>query len=152
MLNGSIQAPLWSYKLGLDNGWMPKDPRSAVGKCAALGVTVPTPYNGTYLPWQTGGSGAGDVPSSVSASWPWPPATISGAGAVPSLMPQYTPTGVISTLPPPTFTSTDVKINGWFDSGDTAPAPTPIPGCAYPDAWGAASVVALPITGCTPAA
>ncbi|KAF9648416.1 hypothetical protein BDM02DRAFT_3129101 [Thelephora ganbajun] len=147
---GSQNAPLWSYKLGLDNGWMPKDPRQSQGKCAALGVTAARPFDGKYLPWQTGGDGAGNIPPSVTSSFPWPPATISNARVVPSLLPQYTPAGSISTLPPPTFTATDVKINGWYDSGDTAPAPTPIPGCPYPNAWGAPDDLALPIAGCTP--
>ncbi|KAF9644373.1 hypothetical protein BDM02DRAFT_3122006, partial [Thelephora ganbajun] len=149
-LNGKVEAPLWSYKLGLDNGWMPKDPRQSQGKCAALGVTAARPFDGKYLPWQTGGDGAGNIPPSVTSSFPWPPATISNARAVPSLLPQYTPAGSISTLPPPTFTDTNVKINGWYDSGDTAPAPTPIPGCPYPNAWGTPDDLALPIAGCTP--
>jgi glucan 1,3-beta-glucosidase len=147
MQNGSIQAPLWSYKLGLDNGWIPPDPRKSQGKCAALGVTGE--FDGTYLPWQTGGDGAGNIPATVTASFPWPPTTITGAGSPPSI--QYTPAGSISTLPPPTFTGTKVSINGWYDSGDTAPAPTPIPGCAYPNAWSDPSSINGTVTGCTPA-
>ena len=150
MLNGSIGAPLWSYKLGLENGWMPKDPRKSQGKCAALGVD--SPFGGSYLPWQTGGDGAGNIPATVTASYPWPPATISGAGSPPSLLPQYTPTGSISTLPPPTFTATKVTIKGWHDGGDTMPAPTPISGCSYPNAWGTATDIVVPIAGCTPGA
>ncbi|KAF9783809.1 glycoside hydrolase [Thelephora terrestris] len=149
MANGSIGAPLWSYQLGLQNGWISPDPRKSQGKCAALGVTGE--FNGTYLPWQTGGGGAGNVPASVSASYPWPPATISGGG-VPSVLPQYTLTGSISTLPPPTFTATKVTIDGWYDTGDTLPAPTPMPGCAYPNAWGPVTQLPVPIAGCTPAA
>ena len=127
---------------------MPTDPRQSQGKCAALGVAGN--FTGTYLPWQTGGEGAGNIPATVSASYPWPPATISGGG-VPSVLPQYTPTGTISTLPPPTFTATKVTIDGWYDTGDTMPGPTTMPGCAYPNAWGTATDVAVPITGCTPA-
>ncbi|KAF9783831.1 glycoside hydrolase family 5 protein [Thelephora terrestris] len=149
MQNGSIGAPLWSYQLGLQNGWIPSDPRTSQGKCDALGVTGK--FDGTYLPWQTGGSGAGNVPASVSASYPWPPATIS-SGGVPSVLPQYTLSGSISTLPPPTFTATKVTIDGWYDSGDTLPAPTPMPGCPYPNAWGGPTTIAVPIAGCTPAA
>lgn len=145
MQNGSIGSPLWSYKLGLDNGWIPPDPRKSKGKCDALGVTGE--FGGTYLPWQTGGSGAGNVPASVSASFPWPPATISGGGP-PSVLPQYTPTGSIATLPPPTFTATKVTIDGWYDNGDTMPGPTTIPGCPYPNPWGSSTTVAVPIAGC----
>ena len=148
MANGSIGSPLWSYKLGLDNGWIPTDPRKSQGKCAGLGVNAK--FDGTYLPWQTGGDGAGNIPATLTVSYPWPPATISGAGGPPSLLPQYTPTGSISTLPPPTFTGTKVSIDGWYDNGDTMPAPTPIPGCAYPNAWGDSYPVNLPIAGCSP--
>ena len=149
-MNGSIGSPLWSYQLGLANGWIPTDPRKSQGKCAALGVN--SKFGGTYLPWQTGDNGAGNIPATVSASFPWPPATISNAGVPPSLLPQYTPTGSISTLPPPTFTATKISINGWYDSGDTAPAPTPIPGCAYPNAWADPSTIAGAIAGCSPGA
>lgn len=131
---------------------MPKDPRDSQGKCAALGVTPAVPFSGTYLPWQTGGDGAGSVPPSVTASFPWPPASIVSASGPPSVMPQYTPTGSITTLPPPTFTVSTPSVDGWYNTGDTAPAPTPIPGCAYPNAWGAPADVALPIAGCSPGA
>ena len=127
---------------------MPTDPRKSQGKCAALGVSLGT-FNGTYLPWQTGGDGAGNIPATATNSFPWPPTTISNAAGVPSLLPVYTPTGVVSTLPPPTFTATKVTISGWYDSGDTAHAPTPIPGCSYPNAWNAPAGVALPISGCS---
>lgn len=148
-MNGSIQAPLWSYKLGLDNGWMPTDPRKSQGKCAALSVTVSKPYNGNYLPWQTGGQGAGDIPQTAIASYPWPPVTVSNALAPPSLLPQYTPTGSVTTLPPPTLTPTSGTLNGWYDRSDTTPAPTPISGCAYPNAWAAPYDLPLPVAGCS---
>ena len=50
---------MWSYKLGLENGWMPLDPRDAVGTCDTLGVQFNQPFPGDYPSWQTGGSGAG---------------------------------------------------------------------------------------------
>lgn len=131
---------------------MPADPRSSVGKCQGLGVTLTDPFDGSYLPWQTGGPGAGDIPASVSASYPWPPASIVSASGAVSLLPQYTPTGSITTLPPPTATPTNVQIDGWHDSDDTTPAPTPISGCTYPDAWAASYDITLPIAGCSPAA
>ncbi|CAE6455234.1 unnamed protein product, partial [Rhizoctonia solani] len=31
---GTIASPLWSYQLGLEGGWMPKDPREAAGSCS----------------------------------------------------------------------------------------------------------------------
>ena len=115
---------------------MPLDPRVANGTCAAVGASG-TAFNGAYLPWQTGGAGAGTITGTVV----WPPASIPGGGAV-TLLPSYTATAAIVSLPPPTLTPTPTKgVNvgsGWFDSDDTALAPTPISGCTYPNAWDAA--------------
>lgn len=36
--DGAVRAPLWSYQLGLEGRWMPTDPRTANGKCAAIGA------------------------------------------------------------------------------------------------------------------
>ncbi|KAH0830445.1 exo-beta-1,3-glucanase [Lanmaoa asiatica] len=101
--SGVVESPQWSYSLGLQNGWMPLDPRTASGVCANQGIWSPP-----LQPWQTGGAGAGQIPASVSNEYAWPPATISNAGAVTSL-PSYTPTGTVATLPPPTFTVSSGK-------------------------------------------
>lgn len=144
---GKVEAPLWSYQLGLENGWMPKDPRVAVGKCASLG-TEEAPFDGTYLPWQTGGSGAGTLAPTFTAANPWPPTTISNVEVAVALLPMYTPTGTVATLPPATVTATGVsKIDGWANTADNALAPTPITGCVYPDAWDALAATA-PASGC----
>ena len=147
----TVRAPLWSYQLGLQNGWMPTDPRRAIGKCASLGGNM-NAFDGTFQPWMTGGAGAGTI-TAATASLVWPPASITGvpAGSVTAL-PQYTSTGTASTLPPPTFTATVTASvgNGWFDSKDTAPAVTAIAGCAYPDAWNA-NDAQIPLSGCLPA-
>lgn len=85
----------------------------------------------------TGGSGAGHL----ETTYAWPPASISGAPGAATALPMYTSTGVISTLPVPTYTDTAgkpiVSGNGWFNAQDTIPAPTPIAGCTYPNAWDA---------------
>ncbi|KAJ7846590.1 glycoside hydrolase superfamily [Mycena olivaceomarginata] len=66
--DGVVRAPLWSYQLGLEGGWMPTDPRTANGKCAAIG-TQGTPFDGTFNAWQTGGEGAGTIdPAAISSS------------------------------------------------------------------------------------
>ncbi|KAG6820386.1 hypothetical protein H0H93_001156 [Arthromyces matolae] len=145
---GIVEAPLWSYQLGLMNGWIPVDPRTALGTCHSLGISN-SDFSGTFQSWQTGGAGAGDIPASISSNFPWPPATISNAGPE-SQLPTYTPTGTVVALPPPTLTaSATAKIDagsGWFNTKDTGGAPTPVVGCKYPDAWDAINV-ALP-TGC----
>ncbi|KAG2050896.1 glycoside hydrolase family 5 protein [Suillus hirtellus] len=141
----SVQSPLWSYQLGLQYGWIPTDPRTAVGTCAALGVTGPQ-FDGVYLPYQTGGPGAGTiVAASVTSYGQYPPTPINGltAGAIQSLLPTYTSTSAVPTLPPPTLSpspSPSVNVgNGWFNSGDTGLAPTQVQGCTYPNAWDAVS-------------
>lgn len=142
--SGDIEAPLWSYQLGLQNGWMPTDPRDSVGRCKSLGVDS-SGFDGQYLSYATG-SGGDLIPSSVIASWPWPPVSISNAPASVYLLPEYTPTGSVITLPPPTSTGKDPKLDGWTDDQDTSPAPTPIQGCNYPDAYQTNGVV--PASGC----
>lgn len=138
---GRVEAPFWSYQLGLREGWMPVDPRTAVGVCGGAG----TGFSGTYASWMTGGVGAGTLASTFA----WPPATLNPDGVAVGGLPVYTATGVVSTLPVPTYTDTSgrpiVSGNGWFNPSDTALAPTPIAGCTYPDPWDA---LTAPIPAC----
>ncbi|KAL0946390.1 hypothetical protein HGRIS_012619 [Hohenbuehelia grisea] len=139
-VSGKVESPLWSYKLGLENGWMPKDPRTSVGKCARLGVNV-RPFNGQYQPWATGGAGAGQFSPSVSAAiGTWPPAQISGDSGMLNVnqLPMYATTGTVVSLPGPTGTETVASTGG----------PIEVSGCDYPDAWNANSVP-LPAGACT---
>ncbi|KII89223.1 glycoside hydrolase family 5 protein, partial [Plicaturopsis crispa FD-325 SS-3] len=137
-ITGKVESPAWSYQLGLENGWMPKDPRSAYGQCGNK-----NPWSGPLKSYQTGGSGAGNIPASVSSSLAWPPATLSNGGPV-SALPTYTPTGTVVTLPGPTFTNSKSQTisagSGWQNSGDTAGFMTPVATCSYLDPWVAASV------------
>ncbi|KAF9012065.1 hypothetical protein BDQ17DRAFT_1420459 [Cyathus striatus] len=87
---------------------------------------------------QTGGAGAGNIPASASSAASWPPVSISSGGAV-SLLPSYTPTRAIPTLPAPTFTATvmasvDVG-SGWANAQDIQGVFVPIPTCSYLDPW-----------------
>ncbi|KAJ7086334.1 glycoside hydrolase family 5 protein [Mycena belliarum] len=148
-LDGVVRSPLWSYQLGLESGWMPTDPRTAIGKCAARGVTGPQ-FSGTYSAWQTGGAGAGTIdPAAVASFGQWPPATISNVDALATSLPTYTATASIPSLTfvTPTATgSADAAVtaaptvsvgSGWFAAQDTALAVTPVAGCTYPNAWSA---------------
>lgn len=128
-MHGTVMSPHWSYQLGLQNGWMPTDPRSAVGTCGNG-----SPFNGPLKSFQTGGAGAGNIPASATAEISWPPATMSKAGAV-SLLPSYTPTGPLVTLPPPTFTASVDAGSGWTNPDDKAGMMVPIVGCSYLDPW-----------------
>ncbi|KAJ4463749.1 glycoside hydrolase superfamily [Lentinula edodes] len=148
--NNRVESPLWSYQLGLEGGWIPTDPREAVGACAAQGVSQP--WNQTFQSWQTGGVDAGTIAATATAEFGvWPPAQISGVAVDQmAFVPTYTPTGSVVTLPPPTLTATTKSIsegNGWFDSSDTTSAATAIAGCSYPDAWDAISAT-VPATVC----
>ncbi|KAG6334871.1 hypothetical protein ID866_4212 [Astraeus odoratus] len=134
--SGVVEAPQWSYQLGLQNGWMPKDPRAASGTCADQNIWSPP-----LQAWQTGGAGAGQIPASASQAYAWPPATISNAGAV-TRLPSYTPTGTVATLPPPTFTVTSSKSvmtasagDGWNNPSDTAGEMVAIATCSYLNPW-----------------
>lgn len=109
---------------------MPTDPRKADGVCGN-----PSPWQPPLAPSQIGGSGAGQIAASVSSSHAWPPSSISNAGAI-TLLPQYTHTGTIPTLPVPTFTSVTVNAgNGWTNPSDTLSAAVPVATCPYPSAW-----------------
>ncbi|KAF8176767.1 glycoside hydrolase family 5 protein [Pholiota molesta] len=151
---GRIEAPLWSYQLGLQEGWIPKDPRTASGMCAALGAHSDI-FDGVYQPWQTGTPSS--IPASSSAQFPWPPATITSADVPVSLMPTYTNTASIITMPPATFTAAPSSItkgvDGWFNTQDTAGGVVTVAGCAYPDEYnGIFSVTpTAPCTGPTAA-
>ncbi|KIY53213.1 glycoside hydrolase [Fistulina hepatica ATCC 64428] len=161
-----VESPLWSYKLGLELGFIPSDPRTALGKCAAIGVAG-TQFSGTYAASATGALGTDPasyalVSSASAYGMTWPPATVSGvdgATAAGSELPTYTATDVVSSLPAIvtlTVMATDSKESaytisaavGWYDSQDTASAPTPVASCSYPDAWDA-TTVGLPATSCT---
>ena len=140
---------MWSYRLAIDLGFAPSDPRTASGKCAALGKGTPA-FTGPYQAWQTGGPGdTGTVVASEAALYGvWPPPAL-GQGLVVAQLPAYTPTGAIPTLPVPTFTKPDSKEtldagNGWFNAQDTTPMHVPITGCDYPDQWNAVGIAIPP--------
>ncbi|KAF7315004.1 Glycoside hydrolase family 5 protein [Mycena indigotica] len=146
--DGIVRSPLWSYKAGLEGGWMPKDPRTVTGKCAAVGVRG-SRFDGSFSAWQTGGAGAGTIAAAATRQWgQWPPTTLSHAG---DILPTYANTGAVPTLvyalPTPTAIKTESAAptasrmgNGWANAGDTAGAIAPGSGCSYPNAWNALSL------------
>jgi len=131
LASNKIETPAWSYQLGLENGWMPKDPREAQGVCGGADPFVPP-----LKPWQTGGAGANDIPAGATDAIAWPPASLSIGGPIAAL-PSYTAAGPIPTLPGPTFTaapSVDVG-NGWFYPQDVDLMRVADPTCSYLDPW-----------------
>ena len=154
-VTNTVRAPLWSYQLGLQGGWMPKDPRDASGTCAKLGADPPAPaWDGAYQPWQTGGAGAGSVTPAAAQriiAWPPPMANVpQDEGPLPQYMTPTAGKGTPVTLAPPAFTEAAPTVhvgNGWANAKDATPAVTPIPGCAYPNAWDALDAQ-VPAVGC----
>ncbi|EEB96794.1 hypothetical protein MPER_04005, partial [Moniliophthora perniciosa FA553] len=65
-VTGRVETPAWSYQLGLENGWMPQDPREADGFCGDA-ASFNSPIN----------PGSGNV---NYAQYPWPPTSIKNAG------------------------------------------------------------------------
>jgi len=148
----TVLAPQWSYSLGLQQGWMPTDPRQSVGQCGFSNV-----WEGPLDPSMTGGVASATISASASASLTWPPAIMSNPGFTTdvSLFPTYTPTEALVTLPVPTFTalsgsSTASAGSGWENPADTAGIMTNIASCTYLDPWVGPTSPPSPL--CTPAA
>ena len=137
---GTVSAPFWSYQLGLENGWVPTDPREAIGKCNSIGAALNSPFNGAFQAWQTGGDPAAK-PTATAAYDEWPPKTLGTISAA-SNLPTYTPTAPIVTLSGPVVTNGVNGGDGWYDKSDTTPLMTRIAGCNYPDAYSAATLPA----------
>lgn len=124
------------------------------GHCASLGVAQDAPFDGTYQAYQTGGTGGDGVINAADLAkyGQWPPTSI---GLVDNavLLPTYTATGQVPTLPTQTFPiPTAVTIadggDGWFNAADTAKGLVTVAGCSYPNAWDA-TAVAGPTALCT---
>ncbi|KAF8912303.1 glycoside hydrolase family 5 protein [Mucidula mucida] len=145
-VSGEIETPLWSYQLGLRNGWLPKDPRQVEGKCAKLG-TVGDPFNGTYEVWQTGGVTTDSIAATSRDQFVWPPPTLSNIVVPMTLLPTYTSTGTIATLTAGA-SATSFGVDGWFDDEDIAGGVTAVKGCTYPDEYNGIFTV-TPTAPCT---
>ncbi|EDR06394.1 glycoside hydrolase family 5 protein [Laccaria bicolor S238N-H82] len=147
-VSGNIEAPLWSYQLGYRNGWIPTDPRVAVGKCASL--SAPAGSFSAYLPWQTGTPST--IPASSTASFPWPPTTLNNLDVAMTLLPTYTNTAPLITMPPQSFSGAPAQVtksvDGWFNAQDTDKGVTAVSGCTYPDEY-IATFAVVPTAACT---
>lgn len=133
-------------------GWIPTDPRDAMGLCGDLGQQLNTPFDGNFKSWQTGGAGAGTIAPSATAQYAWPPQSLNSANGAPlTQLPAFTATGTVATLPPPTLSPTPTgsvpSLNGWANPSDSALAATSISGCIYPSAWNANNIDATPCPG-----
>ena len=138
---GKVMTPLWDYSLGLEQGWIPKDPYHAgAGACSSVASSLgqslspTTAWSKTYDGWKTGAS---DTPNTANmAQYPWPPATINSVAAAVTALPSYTRTGTLLKAPAPTYTETQQgakapSISDWAQDSDSAPMYTKINGCQY---------------------
>ncbi|KAI1794546.1 glycoside hydrolase [Ganoderma leucocontextum] len=132
-VTGLVTAPAWSYQLGLEQGWMPTDPRLSDGVCENT-----DPFNPPLQAWQTGGAGAGQIPQTALDALAWPPSTLTNVDNLATL-PQYTQTGSLITLPAPSVTSVSGASfstgNGWAQPTDSAQMFVPVATCGYLDPW-----------------
>ena len=140
--------PMWSMKLGLQQGYFPKDPRLYVGTCNRVVATpgynvkpMPTDlqFSSFPSPWMTGGAGSnGQIQSAQLASYgAWPPRSFNSLANIANL-PRYTATGKPITMSaatpsayPASATRTVAPGNGWYNANDTAGWYTPAPACSY---------------------
>ncbi|KZV88445.1 glycoside hydrolase [Exidia glandulosa HHB12029] len=125
---GVVKAPLWSYSLGLQEGWIPANPRDADGICVQMGADV-TPQQ-PYAAWQTGGAGAGTLlgPTAV-----WPPTSMPSVDVPgPTAWPVYTASAPVITMP---GLADGGAADGWANAADTVPGVTTVSGCTYPDEY-----------------
>ncbi|KAK7044363.1 glycoside hydrolase [Favolaschia claudopus] len=146
--SGNIEAPHWSYSLGLQEGWMPTDPREAVGQCGNK-----NPFAGSLQSWQTGGAGAGQIPQDFLDANSWPPPFVLFPGDQTSplnVLPTYAPVGTPITMPGPQLTAAPAASGkkaasdnsnaqptpvGWTNQQDSDGMMRPVPGCFYYDPY-----------------
>lgn len=146
-------SPMWSYKLGLDMGFIPNDPRTVLGYCEANAGIVPTATFTGYKSYMTGGAGAGNIPASASSAHPWPLTSMAPSFNAADLarLPQYTQTATPVTLANPTYklasSVTQSILSGWAVPTDTQAVYTPVSGCSYPGIYDGATM-GVPSNAC----
>ncbi|SCV67159.1 BQ2448_5805 [Microbotryum intermedium] len=147
--------PMWSYRHGLLNGYIPKDPRSFPGFCRRQFERFNRTqektfhFSGQLLSWQ---AGLGKNPGSEMerGGYEWPPEKI-GLGTFEGQLldvkdlPRWSKTGKNSPLPwPKKLYRPRPKGNDEVEKAEE-PWYEPIEGCAYPDAYsGVGDHVAIP--------
>lgn len=138
-----LQSPHWCYSCGLDEGYIPQDPRRGAGACQTMAgkynfvAPASVPFQ-ALQPWMTGGSGAGNIVATEVASYSqWPPASLNNVPIATSLnvalLPQYTATAtdLVLTAGSPTPTTTNPSPTPILHS----PYYTPAADCSYTMPW-----------------
>ncbi|BGP44003.1 hypothetical protein JCM10450v2_008219 [Rhodotorula kratochvilovae] len=168
---GMIANPMWNYQLGLQEGYIPPNPRAVLGSCDAIGAEFGQSYSqvpaSTLAPWMTGGAGAGTFADQAMYTQysAWPPSSFGvasgstlGPYATPvENLPTYTPTGsriTLATAAQPTawpsgYNASSISNgNGWFQPSDTASFYRPVSSCSYVDPWSGAGVAIPTVAFC----
>ncbi|WVQ73642.1 hypothetical protein IAR50_003222 [Cryptococcus sp. DSM 104548] len=154
-VKGYATSPMWHYKLGLEQGWVPKDPRVAGGYCSGIGIGGDQ-FEGTY-PSSAIGSFASTATPTIDASQlashsAWPPTALgpspSYSAAQISLFPTLTQTGTKNVLATATHPANVTLGGGWANAADTTGAWVMVNGCDYPDEYDATAAT-VPTAVCT---
>lgn len=135
---GYAPSPMWHYQLGLQQGWLPADPRAAGGWCKRNHYCEGCyEFDFNYPASATGAAPSATIAADQLASYAqWPPAAIGYApslsftGDQVKLLPTLTKTGTPLTLATPT-PSVSGAGNGWANAQDTAGAYVTVAGCSY---------------------
>jgi glucan 1,3-beta-glucosidase len=122
---GQVNSPLWSYKLGLERGYMPTDPRTAAGSCGNSDPRTTT----TFTPHTQN-----SITAAYRAAHPFPPTNIVDATGT---LASYPETGAPVIMPSPEFKGFSVPTT---QSGTWANDYAPVAGCTYPDPWNGVGV------------
>ncbi|WVQ81392.1 hypothetical protein IAT38_003516 [Cryptococcus sp. DSM 104549] len=154
---GYPTSPMWHYKLGLEQGWMPKDPRAAGGICKSIIGEGSGQFGGTYPASAVGSFAAGATPTidadQLASHDVWPPTVMSPestfSAAQISLFPTLTRTGTPNVLPTPTHPANVTLGGGWAFAADTTGAWVRVAGCDYPNEYNATAYSNLPTAVCT---
>jgi glucan 1,3-beta-glucosidase len=143
--------PMWHYRLGWQQGWIPRNPRNVIGFCQREASVASNPFYTFANNGMTGGADGQVV--LPTGSFPWPPASMNSVAAGDmSRIPQYTPTATQVTLAGPTYTAPGAQKafdfgSGWANPSDKQLAFAPIEGCEYMNEYSALDE-AIPATAC----
>ncbi|KAH9819631.1 family 5 glycoside hydrolase [Melampsora americana] len=158
-----IPNPLWSYSLGLQEGWIRRDARGSLGGCARAaaqqGTSPPLqPWTPPFAENQVGGKGTTSMidAAQLAQYTVWPPAAITALQGANQMynqvenLPLYTATGTIKKLTPeqpninlfPAAATATAAGDGWYNKNDQSGWWVGVDGCQYPDPWNAGGLPA----------
>ncbi|GMK54507.1 hypothetical protein CspeluHIS016_0110930 [Cutaneotrichosporon spelunceum] len=148
-VRGYAPSPMWHYQLGLEQGWMPKDPRVAGGYCQQNSYCQGcAKFDGTYPASATGGASQAIAAAQTAEYGNMAQAIVSPAWIVgsQSLLPTLTQTGTPITLAVPAESAK--WLTGWANPNDKVGAWVPVGGCPYPGPYSGDDASVMPRALC----